>query len=85
MLNEILYVKEYEFVKPPIQKIDSIIDDCNSDCHHKFFHNFDHICVYDIIFEKFFDNETVKFKISDKSMGLFELYKKLAVARGNGF
>ena len=43
-MNENIIVEEYEFDKPLIQKIDSIIDDCIRDCHHKCFHTFDHIC-----------------------------------------
>ena len=41
--NQLTIVKEYEFDKPPIQKIDSLIDNSIRDCHHKFFHTFDHI------------------------------------------
>ena len=47
-MNENVFVKEYEFDKPLIQKIDSILDDCIRDCHNKCFHNSDHIGVYDI-------------------------------------
>ena len=46
--NQLAIVKEYEFDKPLIQKIDSIIDNCYRDCHKKYFHTFDHICVYDL-------------------------------------
>ena len=38
-------VKQYEFDKPIIQKIDSKNDNCIRDCHKKYFHTFDHICV----------------------------------------
>ena len=42
-MNENVIVKAYEFDKPLIQKIDSIIDDCIRDCHNKCFDLFDHI------------------------------------------
>ena len=42
--NQLTIVEEYEFDKPPIQKIDSLIDNSFRDCHNKYFHSFDHIC-----------------------------------------
>ena len=42
--NENVIVKEYEFDKPLINKIDSIIDNCYTNCHNNYFHTFDHIC-----------------------------------------
>ena len=83
--NQLTIVKEYEFENPLIQKIDSLIDNSIRDCHIKYFHTFDHICEYDLNFTNITNNETVNFTISDKSMGLYELYKKLAIARENGF
>ena len=35
--NQLTLVKEYEFDKPLLQKIDSIIDNCYRDCHKKIF------------------------------------------------
>ena len=55
--------------------MDSIIDDRN--CHNKYFHKFAHVSEYDINFSNIGNNETVNFTISDKSMGLFELKKKI--------
>ena len=55
------------------------------DCHQNYFHTFDHICEYDLNFTNIGNNETVNFTISDKSMGLYELNKKVNIARGNGF
>ena len=83
--NQLTIVKEYEFDKPPIQKIDSLIDNSIKDCHHKYFHTFDHICEYDLNFTNIVNNETVNFTISDKCMGMYELNKKLAIARERGF
>ena len=84
-MNENVIVKKYEFDEPHIQKIDSINDNCIRDCHHKYFHTFDHICEYDLNFRKITNNELIDFTISDKSMNLFELNKKLTIARGNDF
>ena len=83
--NELYLVKEYNFDDPLIKKIDSLIDNSIRDCHNKYFHTFDHVCEYDINFTNITNNESVNFTISDKSMGLFELNKKLAVARERGF
>ena len=83
--NQLTIVKEYEFNNPLIQKIDSTIDNCIRDCHNKYFHTFDHICEYDSNFTNITNNEIVNFTISDESMGLYELNKKLTIARGKGF
>ena len=78
-------VREYEFDNPPIQNIDSLIDNSIRDCHNKYFHTFDHICEYDLNFINITNNESVNFTISDKSMGMYELNKKLSLARERGF
>ena len=83
--KENVIVKEYEIDNPLIQKIDSIIDKCIRDCHNKYFHTFDHICEYDLNFTNITNNESVNFTISEKSMGMYELNKKLTIARENGF
>ena len=84
-MNENVIVKEYEFDNPPIQNIDSLIDNSIRDCHNKYFHTFDHICEYDLKFINIANNESVNFTISDKSMGMYELNKKLSLARERGF
>ena len=38
--NQLTMVKKYQFDKPLIHKIDSIIDNCYRDCHTKYFHTF---------------------------------------------
>ena len=83
--NQLTVVKEYNFVNPLIQKIDSTIDNSIRDCHNKYFHTFDHICEYNLNFTNTSNNESVNFTISDKSMGMYELNKKLTIARENGF
>ena len=83
--KEKVIVKEYGIDNPLIQKIDSIIDNCIRDCHNKYFHTFDHICEYNLNFTNITNNETVNFTISGKSMGMYELNKKVTIARENGF
>ena len=83
--SQLTIVKEYEFDEPPIQKIGSLIDNSIRDCHHKNFRTFDHICEYDIQLTNITNKESVNFTISEKSMGMYELNKKLTIARENGF
>ena len=82
--NELYVVKEYKFDNPLIQKIDSLIDISIRDCHYKYFHTFNYVCEYNINFTNITNNEIVNFTISDKSMGLYELNKKLSIARQRG-
>ena len=83
--NELYVVKEYKFDNPLITKIDSIIDGCYRDCHSKYFHTFKYVCIYDIKLSNITNNEKINITISDKSMHLYELKKKLTVARERGF
>ena len=83
--NELYVVKEYKVDNPPIQNINSIISECYRDCHHKYFHTFDFICEYNLIFTSTNNNESVNFTISDKSMGIYELNKKLTLSKQRGF
>ena len=83
--NQLHLVKEYKFDNVLIQNIDSMIDNSVRDCHDKYFHTFDHICEYNLNFTNITNNEIVNFTISDKCMGMFELNKKLAIGRENGF
>ena len=86
IINEkkLTVVKECEFDNPLIQNIVSIINKCYRDCHHKCFHTFEYECVYDVNFTNVTNNEIVNFTISDKSMDLYELNKKLTLARERG-
>ena len=83
--NQLHLVKEYIFDNPLIQNIDSLIDNSIRDCHNKYFHTFDHICEYNLSFTNITNNEIVNFTISDKGLNLYELNKKLTIARENGF
>ena len=83
--NEIYVVKEYNFEKALITKIDSIIDCCYRDCHNKYFHNFKYKCIYGIKLTNITDNETINLRISVISMNLFKLDKELKGSKHNGF
>ena len=74
--NQLTIVKGYEFIKPLIHKIDSIIDSCYRDCHNKYCYTFEYICEYDIKLTKITTNEIFEITISDKSLCLYELNKK---------
>ena len=79
--NELTVVKEYKFDNPLIQNIDCIIDKCYKDCHYKYFHTFEYECVYNINFTNNTNNEIVTLTLSGKNLGLYELNKKLTLAR----
>ena len=83
--NLLHVVKEYNFDNPPITKIDSIIDGCYRDCHNKYFHTFKYVCIYDIKLTNITNYEIINTSISDESLGLYELNKKLTIARQRGF
>ena len=70
IMNENVVVKEYDFNKTLIQKIDSLIDNSIGDCQNKHFHTFDHICEYDVNFTNITNDKTVNFTITDKSIEL---------------
>ena len=84
-MNENVIVKEYDFNKQLIQKKYCLINKSIRDYHDNYFHTIDQICEYDLNFTNIGNNETVNFKISDKSMGMYEMNQNLAKARGNGF
>ena len=78
-------VKIYEFDNPLIQHIDSIIDECYRDCQNKYFHAFWCICEYNINFTNITNNEMINFEIPVKSLGSYELKRKLTLAKKRGF
>ena len=83
--NELYVVNEYKFDNPLIHKIDSIIDNCYRDCHNRYYHTFKYVCIYDIQLTNITNNEIINTTISDENMNLFELNKKLALARQRSF
>ena len=82
---ELTVVKEYEYGNILIQNIDSIINKCYRDCHYKYFHTFNCECVYDINFKNITNNEIVNLTIVGMGMGMYEINKKLSIARRNSF
>ena len=78
--DKLTTVKEFEFKNPLIRNIDSIIDKCYRDCHNNYYHTFEYECVYDLNF-----SNDINFTISDKNLGMYELNKKLTLARQRGF
>ena len=83
--NELFVVKEYKFDNPIITEIDSIIDKCFRDCDNSYSHNFKYECIYDVKLTNITNIEIFNLTVSGKSMNLYELNKKLTVARQNGF
>ena len=83
--NELYVVKEYKFDTPLFHKIDSIIVGCYRDCLNTYFHTFKYVCIYYIKLSNITNNEIINLLISDESMNLFELNKKLTLARQRGF
>ena len=82
---ELTVVKEYEYDNILIQNIDSIINKCYRDCYYKYFHTFSYECAYDINFRNMTNNEIVNLKIAVINMRMYELNKKLTIARRNSF
>ena len=83
--NQLTIVKEYEFDNPLIDKIDFIIDGCYRERHNKSFHTFKYVCIQDIKLTNITNNEISNIKISEESLGLYELNEKLTVARQRAF
>ena len=83
--DELYVVKEYIFDNPSIQKVDSLIDNSIRDCHIKYFHTFRYVCIYDIELTNITNNEIIIISISVESMNLFEINKKLKLARQRGY
>ena len=84
--NELMIVKKYEYNTPVITEIDFIIDKSIRDCYSKYFHDsFNIDYEYDLNFTNITNNELVNYKVSDKSMDMYELNKKLTLVRKRGF
>ena len=83
--NEVYVVKQYKFDYPLFTEIDSMIDSCFEGCHNNYFRKFKYECIQDIKLTNITNNEIINLTISGKSMSLYDLNKKLTVARQNGF
>ena len=66
--KQLAIVKQYDFDEPPINKVDSKIDNCFRDCHNKYFHTFEYKCVYII--------KLIMFEVSDGN-SFSQLFRKL--------
>ena len=82
--NEIYVVKDYKFDNPLITERDSIMDKCFRDCYNNYFHNFNYRCIYNNKLKNITNKEINILPISDKSMHLSGLNKKITVARERG-
>ena len=67
------------------KNIDSIIDKCYRDCHNNYYHTFKYECIYDLNSTNDNNNKSVNLTISGKSLGLYDLNKKLTLAQERGF
>ena len=87
--NKLFVVKEYEFDKTDIHKIDYILDDVIKDCRKKYFHSFVYRIIYDLCFKNISNNEEVNFAVTHRSMEFktefYGLNKKIKNARENGY
>ena len=79
--DQLTIVKEYEIINQLMHKVDSIFDNCIRGCHIEYFHTFEYKCVYDIQLTNIGNTEVVHSTIADKSMNLYEINKKLKIAR----
>ena len=82
---ELTVVKEYEYYNILIQNIDSITNKCYRDCYYKYFHTFSCECVYDINFRNKTNNEIITLTFSGRNLGMYEINKKLTLAKQRGF
>ena len=76
--NHLTVVREYEFVEPAFNTIDSIIDNCYRDCHNKYYHTFKYECIYDLNFTYTSNNEIDNFTISHKKHGFVRFEQKIS-------
>ena len=75
--NQLAIVKEFDFDKPLIHKIDFIIDNWFRDCHNKYFHTLEHKCVFHNKLTSIGNNGKVNLTIAGKSINLYEVKRKL--------
>ena len=83
--NQLTIVKEYKFDNPIVTEIDSLLHKCFRDCHNNYFHKFKFECIFDIKLINATNREIIYLTISGISMDLYDLIKKLGVARQNCF
>ena len=74
-------VKEYEFHKPLLSKIDSISDNCIRDCKKNYYHTHRFTLEYNTNFTNKRNNEMYSLPNSNIAVGSYELNEKIKVAR----
>ena len=72
-------------LKPLIHKKYYVNGNCYGDCYNKYYHSFEYKCEYDIQLTNNGDNEIIILKIIGKSISLYEIMKKLTIARERSF
>ena len=75
--NELYVVNEYIFDNRIITEIDFILDECFRNCHNSFFLYFKFECIHDFKLKNININDIINLIISDKSMDMHELNKKI--------
>ena len=83
--NQLTIVKKYEFNNILLKDIDYIINRSIRDCYNNYFQPIRIEISYNIEFGKISNNEKINLTISDKSLNIFYLNKKLSIARQRGF
>ena len=78
-------VKEYEFHKPLLSEINSIIDNCKRDCYYNNYHKHKMTLEYHGSFTNERINEMFDLTISKIAVGQCELNERLKIARRNAF
>ena len=75
--NELYVVKQYKFDNGIITKIYFILDKCFRNCHNSYFLYFKFECIHDFKLKNITKNDIINLIISDKSMDMHELNKKM--------
>ena len=83
--NQLTIVKKYEYDNILLRDIDYIINRSIRDCYNNYFQPIRNEISYNIEFEKISNNEKINLTISDKSLNIFYLNKKLKIANERGY
>ena len=77
--------KKYEFHRPLLSEIDSIIDNCKRDCYYKYYQTHKMTLEYKINFTSKRNNGLHNLQTINIAVDSYELNEKLKIARRNGF
>ena len=78
-------VKKFDFHRPLLSEIDSIINKCISNCFYKYYHTHKTTLEYNVNFTNRRNNEQYKLPITYRGVDSCELNQKLKFARRNAF